>query len=138
MPEPCDLLVRGDCVVPMTDGLPEIPDGAVAVRGGAIVDVGPATDLAARWKPADEISGGIVLPGLINTHGHAAMTLYRGLGDDLPLEKWLHEFVWPAEKQFTSPENVAAGNRPGRSARRCGRPGGGFPWPGNNLVPPGW
>ena len=95
----------------MTAGLPEIADGAVAVQGGAIVAVGAAADVLAAHDAADEIRGGIVLPGLVNTHGHAAMTLYRGLGDDLPLETWLHEFVWPAEKRHTTPENVAAGTR---------------------------
>jgi 5-methylthioadenosine/S-adenosylhomocysteine deaminase len=110
-PRPCDLLVRGDFVLPMTDGLPELADAAVAVVDGSIVDVGPRTDLAARWAPKDEIAGGIVLPGLVNCHGHAAMTLYRGLGDDLPLMEWLQHFVWPAERKFTTPENVALGTR---------------------------
>ena len=113
MPErvPCDLLVRGDFVLPMTDGLPVLEGAAVAVRSGAIVDVGPAADLASRYEPRDEIAGGIVLPGLVNCHGHAGMTLYRGLGDDLPLLEWLQEFVWPAERRFTTPENVAIGTR---------------------------
>ncbi len=110
-PEPCDLLVRGDVVLTMTDGLPEIADGAVAVTDGRIVAVGASNDLAARFDPADELVGGIVMPGLVNTHGHAGMTLYRGLGDDMPLERWLHEFVWPAEQRFTTPENVALGTR---------------------------
>lgn len=108
---PCDLLVRGDHVLPMTDGLPELRDAAVAVRSGSIVELGPAAELASRWEPADEIAGGIVLPGLVNCHGHAGMTLYRGLGDDLPLMEWLTGFVWPAEKRFTTPGNVAAGTR---------------------------
>jgi len=111
MPIPCDLIVRGDFVLPMTDGLPEIEGGAVAVRGGAIVAVGPRARVESAWKAADTIAGGIVLPGLVNTHGHAGMTLYRGLGDDVPLMEWLTEFVWPAERLFTTPENVALGTR---------------------------
>src|SRR5207247_9147704 len=107
----CDLVVRGDVVLPMTDGLPEMRDAAVAVAGGAIVDVAPRAEIAARWTAKDEIAGGIVLPGLVNCHGHAAMTLYRGLGDDMPLMDWLTKFVWPAEKRFTTAENVAAGTR---------------------------
>lgn len=105
----CDLVVRGDHVLPMTDGMPEIRDGAVAVLDGAIVAVGPRADVDAAWAPDDAIGGGVVLPGLVNTHGHAPMTLYRGLGDDLPLHEWLTGFVWPAEKEFTTPENVALG-----------------------------
>jgi len=109
--KPCDLMICGDLVLPMTDGLPELTDAAVSVVDGAITDVGAEADLRARWEPRDEIGGGIVLPGLVNTHGHAGMTLYRGLGDDMPLERWLHEFVWPAEKRFSTEENVAAGSR---------------------------
>ncbi len=108
---PCDLIVRGDVVLPMTEGLPELADTAVAVVGGVIVDIDTAPAISARWEAADEIAGGMVLPGLVNTHGHAGMTLYRGLGDDMPLERWLHEFVWPAEKQFATAENVAAATR---------------------------
>jgi 5-methylthioadenosine/S-adenosylhomocysteine deaminase len=107
----CDLLVRGDFVLPMTDGHAEIADGAVAVKGGALVAVGPRADVEAAWTAADVLSGGIVLPGLVNTHGHAAMTLYRGLADDVPLMEWLTGFVWPAEKKFTNPANVALGTR---------------------------
>ena len=107
----CDLLVRGDFVLPMTDGLPVVRDGAVAVTDGAIVAVGARDDLARTFAPKDELAGGIVLPGLVNTHGHAAMTLYRGLGADLPLREWLEHVVWPAEKKFTTPANVAAGTR---------------------------
>ena len=108
-PDRCDLLVRGDHVLPVTPGFPVIADGAVAVRDGRIVAVGPRADVESRWTADDAISGGIVLPGLVNTHGHAAMTLYRGLGDDLPLHDWLTGFVWPAEKRFTNPDNVALG-----------------------------
>ena len=110
-PERCDLLVRGDFVLPMTDGLPEIRGGAVAVRAGVIVAVGPRAEVERAFRADDVLGGGIVLPGLVNTHGHAAMTLYRGLGDDLPLHDWLHRFVWPAEKRFTTEENVALGTR---------------------------
>jgi 5-methylthioadenosine/S-adenosylhomocysteine deaminase len=95
----------------MTDGLPVLERAAVAVTGGAIVAVGAADDLLRRFAPNDEIAGGIVLPGLVNCHGHAAMTLYRGLGDDMPLMEWLQDFVWPAEKKFTTPANVALGTK---------------------------
>jgi 5-methylthioadenosine/S-adenosylhomocysteine deaminase len=107
----CDLVVSGDYVLPMTDGLPVLEDAAVAVADGAIVAVGPRADVTRRFAGKDEIGGGIVLPGLVNCHGHAGMTLYRGLGDDMPLMEWLQDFVWPAEKRFTTPENVALGTR---------------------------
>ena len=107
----CDLVVRGEFVLPMTDGLPVLGNGAVVVHEGAVVAVADADEVARRYAPADELEGGIVLPGLVNTHGHAAMTLYRGLGDDLPLMRWLEDCVWPAERRFTTPENVTAGTR---------------------------
>src|SRR5262245_16829771 len=107
----CDLLVRGGFVLPMTDGLPVLRDGAVAVTDGAIVAVGARDDLARAWAPKDEIAGGIVLPGLVKPHGHAAMTRCGGLGADLPLGEWLEHVIWPAEKRFTTPANVAAGTR---------------------------
>jgi len=107
----CDLVVSGDYVLPMTDGLPVLEDAAIAVRDGAIVAVGPRAEIARTFAAKDELAGGIVLPGLVNCHGHAGMTLYRGLGDDMPLMEWLQEFVWPAEKRFTTRENVALGTR---------------------------
>src|SRR5437899_2332513 len=107
----CDLVVSGDFVLPMTDGLPVMEDAAVAVLGGAIVAVGPRREIARTFAAKDELAGGIVLPGLVNCHGHAGMTLYRGLGDDMPLMEWLQDFVWPAEKRFTTKENVALGTR---------------------------
>src|SRR5262245_19208665 len=107
----CDLVVSGDYVLPMTDGLPVLEDAAVAVKDGAIFAVGPRAEMARSFAAKDELSGGIVLPGLVNCHGHAGMTLYRGLGDDMPLMEWLQDFVWPAEKKFTTPENVAVGTR---------------------------
>jgi 5-methylthioadenosine/S-adenosylhomocysteine deaminase len=110
-PERCDLVVTGDVVLPMTDGLPRLDDAAVAVKDGAIVAIGPRAEVASRWRGEDEIRGGIVLPGLVNCHGHAAMTLYRGLCDDLPLKQWLENFVWPAERAFTTPANVETGTR---------------------------
>jgi len=106
---PCDLLVAGDHVLPVTDGDPVLADCAVVVVDGVIREVGPRAELEARWDAADTLSGGIVLPGLVNTHGHAGMTLYRGLGDDMPLMEWLERFVWPAEKLFTNEENVRLG-----------------------------
>lgn len=75
-----------------------IPDGAVAVRNGRIAAVG--TTAALSGLPAAEVidaRGGIIMPGLVNTHTHAAMTLFRGLADDLPLMAWLNEHIFPAE-----------------------------------------
>ena len=67
--------------------------GSVAIDGTTIVGVGPAADIAARFKSATQIDAtdSIVIPGLINAHAHAPMVLYRGLADDLRLQEWLEE-----------------------------------------------
>jgi 5-methylthioadenosine/S-adenosylhomocysteine deaminase len=75
-----------------------IQHGAVAVVGDTITAVGPAATVASL--PARETidaAGGIIMPGLVNTHTHAAMTLFRGLADDLPLMDWLNDYIFPAE-----------------------------------------
>jgi len=105
---PADLLISGGLVVTLDDDWTLIEEGAVAVAGGAIVAVGPAAELAPAYRAAERIdaSGHAVLPGLINCHTHAPMTLFRGLADDLPLEIWLHEHIWPAEAWAVKPEMV--------------------------------
>jgi len=89
-----------------------IPNGAVAVKDARIVWVGDANDASSRFVPARRIdlAGKAAVPGMINAHGHWAMTLFRGLVDDRPLEDWLST-IWKVEGVFTSPENVTAGAR---------------------------
>lgn len=112
--EAVDLLLLGGLMVTMDDAWTVIEDGAVAVRGSDIVEVGPAVELAARYRSsAREIldtTGRLIMPGLINTHTHGADSLFRGLIDDLPLEPWL-ERLWVVERQILSPETVGAGAR---------------------------
>jgi 5-methylthioadenosine/S-adenosylhomocysteine deaminase len=111
--ERVSLLVTGGTVVTMDAAGTVIPEGAVAINGGTIVAVGPAGDIGGRYRGAQTISarGQIVLPGLINTHGHAPMVLYRGLADDLALMDWLTKYIFPAEAATVSPEFVRAGTR---------------------------
>lgn len=105
----CDLVIFGDFILPMTDSLPVIEKGAVAILGNSIVEVGLASEIEKQWQAKERLEGGIVIPGLVNTHGHAAMTLYRGLGDNLPVQEWLSRFIWPAEKQFSTEINITLG-----------------------------
>ncbi|GGS01986.1 hypothetical protein GCM10010252_45820 [Streptomyces aureoverticillatus] len=109
---PIDLLVHGGDVLTVDASGTVVPDGAVAVRAGEIVEVGPAARLRAAYTAAEEIDarGCLVLPGLINTHTHLAMTLLRGSADDLTLQGFL-ERVIPREAELLSPETVAAGIR---------------------------
>ena len=88
-----------------------LTEHAVAVRDGKIEAVLPASDARQRfagYEPVD-LSEHVLIPGLINAHTHAAMTLMRGLADDLPLMRWLEEHVWPAEKRHVSAQFVRDG-----------------------------
>ncbi len=85
-----------------------LPAGALAVDGPEVVGVGPTHELRAEFhgRSESDLSGFLVLPGLINTHTHAAMSRFRGLGNDLPLARWLHEVIFPAEAACVNPEMV--------------------------------
>ena len=96
--EQVDVVISGGTVVTMDDQGTVIADGAVAIADGKIVAVGTADDIGARYAGADRVdaSGQIILPGLINTHGHAPMVMYRGLADDMALMDWLNQYIFPA------------------------------------------
>jgi 5-methylthioadenosine/S-adenosylhomocysteine deaminase len=107
------LVVTNAVVVTMNPAREVIQNGAVAIDGSDIVAVGPTATVTERFRGRDTIdaAGQIVLPGLINTHTHAPMVLYRGLADDLVLSEWLEKYIFPAEARTVSPEFVRAGTR---------------------------
>ncbi|WP_447036419.1 amidohydrolase [Streptomyces sp. DSM 118878] len=107
-----DLLVHGGDVLTVDAAGTVVPAGAVAVRAGRIVEVGPADRLRASYTAAREIDARdcLVLPGLINTHTHLAMNLLRGIADDLTLQGFLGRVI-PREAALLAPETVAAGLR---------------------------
>ncbi len=113
--EKVDLLVVGGTVVTMDAQRRVIEDGAVAIRGDAIVAVGPRAEIKNRFEAAQTIDahGALVLPGLINGHAHAAMSLFRGLADDLALDEWLQKYIFPAEARNVTPEFVEWGTKLG-------------------------
>jgi 5-methylthioadenosine/S-adenosylhomocysteine deaminase len=90
-----------------------IENGALAIRGDRIMTVGKRADVDRRFQSAQRIDKGdaIVMPGLINTHTHAAMSLFRGIADDMNLQDWLTKFIFPAEKKNVSMEFVRWGTR---------------------------
>ncbi len=90
-------LIRGTWVVPVV-GDP-IEDGAVVLEGERIVGVGKADVMLSRFPDARVVDRrpALVMPGMVNTHTHAAMVAFRGLADDLPLMTWLEKYIWPAE-----------------------------------------
>ena len=93
------LIVTGGTVITVDGNRRVIPTGAVAIDGTDIVAVDTADAIAKQFRGADTIdaTGQLVLPGLINTHTHAPMVLYRGLADDLALTDWLNNYMFPAE-----------------------------------------
>lgn len=102
VPGEVDLLIRGGVVLTLDAQESVFDPGFVAVREGRIAGAGPAPE-AARFSAGSTLdaSGCLVMPGLINGHTHAAMTLFRGMADDLPLMTWLTDHIFPAEARLT-------------------------------------
>ena len=106
--------VIDNAIVVTMDGTGRVlSPGSIAVDGTQIVAVDTPEAIAARFRGRERIdaTGQIVLPGLINTHTHAPMVLYRGLADDLALMDWLEKYIFPAEAKTVSPEFVRTGTR---------------------------
>lgn len=96
-----DILIRGCTVLPM-DGKPVIDTGLVAIEKDRISYVGKAAGAPKiRAEKVIEAEGKVAVPGLVNCHTHAAMTLFRGIGEDQDLKKWLNETIWPLEAKLT-------------------------------------
>ena len=109
MSESC--LIRARWVLPVEPDGALLQDHAVALRDGRIEAVLPFDAAAARYAALErvELREHALIPGLVNAHTHAAMSLMRGLADDLPLLRWLKEHVWPTEMRHVSPQFVRDG-----------------------------
>ncbi len=101
-----DVILRDALIVTMDQDERVIADGAIAVSGDSIQAVGETKEIIANYEAAEVIScsGKTITPGLVNSHTHAAMTLLRGLADDLRLDVWLLGYMMPVEREFVSPE----------------------------------
>lgn len=111
--QPADLIVSATQVVTMDADRRIIENGAVAIRDGRILAVGPRTEIDKTYRAKQRIDQprALLTPGLINTHTHAAMSLLRGLADDKPLQEWLERYIFPAEARNVTPEFVRWGTR---------------------------
>ena len=111
--QPADWIVSARHVVTVDPQFHIIENGAVAVLGNKIVGVGPRAEIDRNFKTAKRVdrANAILMPGLINTHTHAAMSLLRGIADDLTLQDWLEHYIFPAEAKNVTPEFVEWGTK---------------------------
>ena len=106
-----DLIIDGDHIVTMDADRNIIRDGAIAVDDGVIIAIGTQREIHATYSARQTLAGSqrVVMPGLVNGHGHAAMTLMRGMADDLALMDWLNNYIFPSEVEFVDAEFVRIG-----------------------------
>ncbi|MBC3362624.1 TRZ/ATZ family hydrolase [Pseudomonas sp. SWRI154] len=113
MPKPAvalDLLLLPTWLVPVEPAGIVLKDHGLGIRDGCIVFIGPRAEaLECAAAEVRELPGMLLSPGLVNAHGHAAMTLFRGLADDLPLMTWLEKHIWPAEGKWVDEDFVRDG-----------------------------
>ena len=111
--QPVDGVIHARWVVPVEPQGVVHEHHAVAVREGRIVDLLPSRDATQRYQPAQHfhLSEHALIPGLVNAHTHAAMTLLRGLADDMALMDWLENHIWPAERRWVDAEFARDGTR---------------------------
>src|SRR5579862_9819172 len=110
---PADWIWSARYVVTMDAQRRVIENGAVAIVGDHIVAVGPRAAIDRDWQPKERLDrpDALLAPGLINTHAHAPMSLFRGIADDMRLQDWLEKFIFPAEAKNVSPDFVRWGTR---------------------------
>ena len=107
----CDTLLHAGVLLTQDDDRRVLENAALAIDGGGIVALGYSQDVTAAWQACEilDLSGMLVMPGLVNAHTHAAMTFLRGLADDMPLMDWLQQKIFPVEQGLT-PDLVRLGS----------------------------
>jgi len=107
----CDLIVSAAHLLPVAPQNIVLENHALAVSDGRIVACAPEADISSAYQARQHLSlpHHIVIPGLVNAHGHAAMTLLRGAGEDQTLEDWLNHTIWPLEGRLVNPDFVSLG-----------------------------
>lgn len=110
---PADLILSAGKIVTMDAKRSIIDNGAVAISGGRILAVGPRAQIDKEFQARRRIDrpGSLLTPGLVNAHAHAPMSLFRGIADDMALDRWLGDFIFPAEARNVNEEFVRAGTR---------------------------
>ena len=108
-----DLLIHARWVIPANGTQSVLEDHSIAVHEGRITSVLPTENSKQLYVATEEfnLSDHALIPGLVNAHGHAAMSLLRGAADDLTLHTWLHDFIWPLESRWVSEQFVYEGTQ---------------------------
>jgi len=110
-PVAIDLLIRPEWIIPIEPAGVTLSEHAIAIDRGKILAIKPDAEARVAWLPRQTVTlpRQVVMPGLVNAHTHAAMSLLRGYADDLPLMRWLNEHIWPAEAKHADAGFVRAG-----------------------------
>src|SRR4030095_15369873 len=110
-----DILILGGTVVTMDGARRVIENGGIAIKADKIIAVGTRAEISLAYRARRTVSatGKVIIPGLINTHTHVPMVLFRGISDDLDLQEWLTKYIFPAEAKNVDEAFVRAGTRLG-------------------------
>ncbi|KAA1171184.1 TRZ/ATZ family hydrolase [Marinobacter salinexigens] len=108
-----DIRINARWLIPIEPEAAVLEHQAVIIQGSRIAAVVPMAEADCQYRTREtvDLPNHVVMPGLINVHGHAAMSLFRGLADDLPLMTWLNDHIWPAEGAFVSEQFIADGTQ---------------------------
>lgn len=107
-----DTIIHARYIIPVKPSNSCLVDHSIAVHDNKIVEILPSNEANERYTAQDSFDLGnhVVMPGLINAHGHSPMSLFRGMADDLPLMEWLNDHIWPAEGKWVSEKFVRDGS----------------------------
>lgn len=108
-----DLLLHAHWIVTVDTDNRVLEDHCLAIDAGQIIDILPSTEAVTRYqaKQTEHFDKHVLMPGLVNGHTHAAMSLMRGIADDLPLMEWLEQYIWPIEAKWVNSDFVRDGTR---------------------------
>jgi 5-methylthioadenosine/S-adenosylhomocysteine deaminase len=95
-----DIIIQNGLILTMNEKNPIVENGFLCIHGDSIAHIGDSTPASFTAEKIINANGGIIMPGLVNCHTHAAMTLFRGLADDLPLMEWLNDYIFPVESRM--------------------------------------
>lgn len=108
-----DIIITNALIVTMDSGYRVIERGGLAIRSDKIIAIGDTDEISNTYQAPIVLDGTkkVLMPGLINAHTHSPMTIFRGYADDMPLKRWLYDYIFPAEAAFITPETVQLGTK---------------------------